>query len=88
VAAFQQIGGWLGRGLADLAALVDPELFVIGGGVIDAGELLLGPARIAFEQNLVGAGHRPVAGVVAAQLGNDAGIVGAADLARVRGRFV
>ena len=84
VAAFEQVGSWLGRGLADLAALLDPELFVIGGGVIDAGELLLGPARIAFEQNLVGAGHRPVAGVVAAQLGNDAGVVGAADLARVR----
>ncbi len=81
---FAQIGGWLGQGLADLAALLDPARFVIGGGVIEAGELLLGPARQAFEQALTGHGHRPVAEVVAAQLGPSAGVVGAADLARRR----
>jgi glucokinase len=79
---FQTVGGWLGQGLADLAAILDPACFVIGGGVSEAGDLLLDPTRAAFERALTGRGHRPLAEVRAAQLGEDAGIVGAADLAR------
>jgi glucokinase len=81
-AAFDEIGRWLGVGLAALAAVLDPVRFVVGGGVVDAGELLLAPARSSFERSLTAAGHRPFAGVVAAELGPDAGLVGAADLAR------
>ena len=79
---FQIVGGWLGQGLADLAAVLDPACFVIGGGVSEAGELLIDPARAAFERALTGRGHRPFAEIRVAQLGEDAGIVGAADLAR------
>jgi glucokinase len=79
---FATVGGWLGQGLADLAAILDPGCFVIGGGVSDAGELLLGPARAAFEKALPGGSHRHQAQIELAQLGADAGIVGAADLAR------
>jgi glucokinase len=82
VAAFTEAGAWLGQGLADLSAVLDPAVYVIGGGVADAGELLLAPARAAFERALSGRAHRPVAGLRAAELGNDAGLVGAADLAR------
>jgi glucokinase len=78
---FQTVGGWLGQGLADLAAILDPACFVIGGGVSEAGDLLLDPARAAFEHALTGRGHRPLAEILAAQLGEDAGIVGAAGLA-------
>ena len=84
LACFEEIGGWLGQGLADVAALLDPGVFVIGGGVADAGSLLLEPARRAFAERLTGTGHRPVAEVRLAHLGNEAGLVGAADLARVR----
>jgi glucokinase len=83
---FQTVGGWLGQGLADLAAILDPACFVIGGGVSEAGELLLDPARAAFERALPGRGHRPLAEIKVAQLGEDAGIVGAADLARESGQ--
>ena len=83
---FQIVGGWLGQGLADLAAILDPACFVIGGGVSEAGDLLLDPARAAFERALTGRGHRPLAEIRVAQLGEDAGIVGAADLARVSSR--
>jgi glucokinase len=79
---FQTVGGWLGQGLADLAAILDPACFVIGGGVSEAGELLLEPARAAFERALTGRGYRPLAEIRVAQLGENAGIVGAADLAR------
>ena len=80
--AFKRIGTWLGTGLADVAALLDPAVFVIGGGVSEAGELLLTPARAAFTSALVAGDHRPHAQIVAAVLGNDAGMIGAADLAR------
>ncbi|CAN5596563.1 ROK family glucokinase [soil metagenome] len=81
---FRLVGDWLGRGLADLAAVLDPSCFVLGGGVSEAGDLLLQPAARAFTASLTGRGHRPVAEVKLAELGAAAGLVGAADLARVR----
>jgi glucokinase len=76
------IGQWLGQGLADLAAVLDPGTFVIGGGVSDVGDLLVEPARTAFGERLTGHGHRPVADVLVAELGSNAGLIGAADLSR------
>ncbi|MCK9922339.1 ROK family glucokinase [Frankia sp. AgPm24] len=78
-----EVGHWLGEGMASLAAVLDPDRYVIGGGVSDAGELLLGPARDRFAETMPGHGHRPMAEVVIAELGNQAGLVGAADLARI-----
>ena len=80
------VGRWLGIGLANLAAALDPAIFVIGGGVSQTGEMLLRPARFAFHDHLTGRGYRSEARIVAAHLGNDAGLVGAADLARLRAR--
>lgn len=80
-----EIGTWLGLGMANLAAALDPGLFIVGGGVSAAGDLLLGPARESFRRHLTGRGYRPEAGIVAAHMGNDAGLIGAADLARSSG---
>ena len=77
-----EVGRWLGVGIANLAAALDPGTFVIGGGVSAAGEFLLGPARETFRRHLTGRGYRPEARIVAAALGNDAGVIGAAELAR------
>ena len=77
-----EIGQWLGVGIANLAAAFDPGIFVIGGGVSAAGDLLLAPARETFRKHLTGRGYRPEAAIVAARLGNEAGLIGAADLAR------
>lgn len=82
IQCFENIGHWLGAGLADLAAILDPGCFVIGGGVSEAGDLLLRPARAAFEAGLTGRGYRPQAEIRLARLGTDAGLIGAADLAR------
>jgi glucokinase len=68
--------------MANLAAAFDPGLFVIGGGVSAADEMLLGPARDAFRRQLPGRGYRPEARIVRAQLGADSGLIGAAELAR------
>jgi glucokinase len=78
------MGRWLGRGMASLAATLDPSMFVVGGGVSAAGELLLGPAREEFRHTLTGRGFRPFAAVEPVALGPDAGLIGAADLARSR----
>ena len=77
------LGVWIGEGLASVAAILDPELIVLGGGVSEAGALLIDPALAAFRRNLTGRGHRPEARFALASLGNDAGMIGAADLAAV-----
>lgn len=82
----RDVGTWLGIGLANLAAALDPSILVVGGGVSAAGELLMGPARSTFTHSLTGRGFRPEPLVVVAQLGNDAGFIGAADLARTSPR--
>ena len=76
-----EIGTWLGVGMANLAAAIDPEVFVVGGGVSAAQDLLLGPAREAFGRQLTGRGYRPQARIEVATLGPDAGLIGAAALA-------
>src|SRR5680860_709327 len=80
---FREIGDWLGTGLAGLTAAFDPEVIVIGGGVSDADDLLLDPAREALSRKLTGRGFRPEPPVLKAELGPDAGFIGAADLARL-----
>jgi glucokinase len=82
LAAFNTTGQWLGAGIASLAVLLDPACVVIGGGVIDAGEILLAPTRESLERTMPFAGKHPYPELIAAELGNDAGLVGVADLAR------
>lgn len=79
----EELGRWLGAGMADLAAVLDPELFVVGGGVAETGDLVLEAARASFRAQLSARGYRPEARIELASLGNEAGIVGAADLARL-----
>ncbi len=80
--AFAQIGYWLGVAMADLAQSFDPQILVVGGGVVDAGDLLMVPTRTTYRDQLEQRGRFPVAEVRAAETGNTAGVVGAADLAR------
>jgi glucokinase len=82
IGLLEKSGNWLGEGIASLSMLFDPSIVVIGGGVIDAGELLLEPARRAMMREMPFVGKHPVPEIVAAKLGNDAGLVGAADLSR------
>jgi glucokinase len=81
-ACLAETGHWLGEGLATLVAVLDPELILVGGGVAEAGELLLGPARESFARTVTAADQRPLPVIRLASLGNDAGMIGAGDLAR------
>ncbi|NYG58022.1 glucokinase [Nocardioides daedukensis] len=82
IARLAELGTWLGEGVAQIAAVIDPGVIVIGGGVCEAGDLLIEPMRSAYIDNLTGSQHRPVADFRLATLGNTAGLIGAADLAR------
>lgn len=81
--ALRQLGHWLGQACASLSAVLDPQIFVFGGGVAVAGDLLLDPVREAYFDALPARGFHPEPEFVIATLVNDAGVVGAADLARL-----
>ncbi|MGC0239649.1 ROK family protein [Arthrobacter sp. SD76] len=81
---FEALGDWIGRGLASLAAIIDPAVIVVGGGVAESEDFLLPAVRSAFQSRLPGRHDRPEARVIAASLGNDAGLVGVASLAATK----
>ena len=83
MAAFNTMASYLGAGIASLCAVIDPSCIVIGGGVIDAGEIFLGPTREAALRLIPFSGKHPYPEIVAAELGNHAGLVGVADLSRI-----
>jgi glucokinase len=80
-ALFERMGFWLGVGIASLVTIFDPELVVVGGGMVTTGDLLLGPARTSVERYVFGPAYRTLPPVVPARLGPEAGLVGAATLA-------
>jgi glucokinase len=76
-----EVGHRLGEGIAGLVNVLDPEVVIVGGGAAEAGDLLLDPARAAFRRTVEGPDHRPAVPIVVAELGTDAGVIGAATLA-------
>ncbi len=78
---FAQFGWWVALGIANLVNLLDPELVLIGGGLVEAGEHLLRPTRAAYDELVLGVAHRPGVRIERAQLGERAGAIGAAALA-------
>jgi glucokinase len=84
-ASIEVIGRNLGVGLANLVNIFEPEVIVIGGGVIAAGEMLLEPAREEMLSRALAPGRDTVR-VEAAAFGAEAGMIGAAVLAREEAR--
>jgi len=80
VSILADVGRWLGTGIAGLVNILDPEIVVLAGGVAEAGDLLLRPARAGFRDAVEAVDHRPEVPVVLAELGSDTGVVGAAAL--------
>jgi glucokinase len=77
-----ELAYWLGEGLALIADVYDPELVVIGGGVSGSAPLFLDEAREHYRRCLTGGRYRPPARIRTAQLGEEGGVIGAAQLAR------
>jgi glucokinase len=78
----EQVGWWVGFGLANLACVLDPQCIVLGGGLLAAGDLLLDSARRAFDELIEGGSARPPTVIVTAAFGERAGAIGAALAAR------
>jgi glucokinase len=81
VAILEEFAWWLALGLGNLANILDPEIIVIGGGLVRAGEALFAPVRAAFNEHLEGPAYRPAIEIVPALLGDRGGAIGAAALA-------
>ena len=75
----EEFGQYLGHALSNIAVLLDPEIFVIGGGISKAGEVLLQYIEKYYTEKAFWANKQ--AKFALAELGNDAGIYGAAKLA-------
>lgn len=80
-AIMEDFGSWLGRGLSFVVDVLDPELIVVGGGMAEAADTYLDTATAIMSEEIVGSGHRQLPGVVTAELGPEAGMIGVADLA-------
>lgn len=83
LAALQTLAIWLGKAAASIDSVLDPQVFVIGGGVASAGDALVEPIRESFRANMAARGFRPEPEFRVAEMLNDAGVIGAADLARI-----
>ena len=81
--ALGTLGEWLGKAAASIDSVLDPQVFVIGGGVAAAGDALVEPIRASFRSNMAARGFRPEPEFRVAEMLNDAGVIGAADLARI-----
>jgi len=82
LAAFSKQADWLGLACASYSLIIDPQAIIIGGGVVDAGELFLAPVRAAMRKHMPFAESHVPPKIIAAKFGNDAGLIGAADLVR------
>lgn len=83
-AVMVDFGWWVAVGLANLANVFDPQAFVLGGGLVEIGDLLLAPVRAAFADLITGGTHRPAVPILPAALGERAGAIGAASLFDIR----
>jgi len=81
IAVFELIGSRLGVAFASFANIFDPDVIVVGGGVMAAGDLLLEPARRELRSRALPPMNKTP--VVAAEMGPDAGMIGAAAMARL-----
>ena len=80
IEALSVMGRWLGIGVANLVNMLNPDVVVIGGGVIAAGELLLAPARAVVSERALSPSKEHVR-IVPARFGAESGMLGAAALA-------
>ena len=78
---FDQIGYWLGIGIASLANVFDPQRIILAGGLAATGDLLLRPTRESFEHHIFAGEYRKMPTLTPALLGPEAGLIGAALLA-------
>jgi len=83
-AAFRRAGEYLGMAVANYLAIFDPAIVILGGGVTKAGELLFEPLRASLERRILHSRYLERLVITRAALGDDAGLLGALALARLK----
>jgi glucokinase len=86
LAVMEELGWWLAVGLANLANILDPSVFVLGGGLVDALDLVIEPVRTSFDSLVEGRRGTTQVTISLAALGERAGAIGAGLLARQKHR--
>jgi glucokinase len=84
IEVLRSFGWWAALGIANLVNLLDPEVVVVGGGLVAAGEVLMEPIRDAYQVLVLSGDERPDVKILPAELGAEAGAIGAALLAHDR----
>ena len=87
LAVLGELGWWLALGLSNLALVLDPAVMVYGGGLVETVTLVHDKVRTAFDELLEGHAYRPEVKIVPALLGERAGAIGAALVARAGDRY-
>jgi glucokinase len=87
LAVLAELGWWLALGLSNLALALDPAVMVYGGGLVETVTLVLDRVRTAFDELLEGRAYRPEVKILPALLGERAGAIGAALVARAGDRY-
>jgi glucokinase len=87
LAVLGELGWWLALGLSNLALVLDPAVMVYGGGLVETVTLVLDKVRASFDDLLEGHAYRPEVRIVPALLGERAGAIGAALVARAGDRY-
>jgi glucokinase len=82
IALMERFAWWVAQGLANLADALDPATIVVGGGLLESADLFLDRARVLFHELVLGGPRRPDVAIVPAVLGERAGAIGAALVAR------
>jgi glucokinase len=81
LAVMDAFAWWVALGVANLVNILDPEVVVVGGGLVELGDVLLDPVRSKYTDLVLAPQHRPAVPIVAATLGERAGAIGAGLLA-------
>jgi glucokinase len=82
IEVMREFAWWFAVGVANLVNILDPEVVIVGGGLAEAGDVFLEPAREAFARLVLAPDHRPLVPIRNAEFGPEAGAIGAALLAR------
>jgi glucokinase len=82
LAIMERFSWWVAQGLASLADIFDPSTIVVGGGLLESADLFLDRSRALFSELVLAGGRRPRVAIVPAVLGERAGAIGAALVAR------
>ena len=84
IRSFERAGHFLGQAVADFLHIFNPSIVIFGGGVSQSGDLLFEPMKTSMKEHIMDPGYLDGLIITTAQLGDDAGLLGALAYARIK----